>query len=145
MTIGKASGEAPREVFRTTEPRITFILSYSSFHVEISAFNSVSTSPVLRHTIRRRGDRLGERLFVLLFSVLGERARLKPLVYRHGRFRSRGARCDGSQQQVVHHFLEGQSDGNVRLLLSGVAGARTESCIHVLLQSEDLQDADFKK
>lgn len=145
MTIGKASGEAPREVFRTTEPSITFILSYSSYHLEISAFNNASTSPALRHTIRRREDRLGERLFVLLCSVLVQHGRLKPLLYRHGRFRSRGAPCDSSQQQVVYHLLEGQPDGKVRLLFCGVDGARTQSCIHVLLQSGQLQDADFKK
>lgn len=75
MTISKASGEAPREVFRTTEPRIAFILSYSSYHLEISAFNNASTSPALRHTIRRREDQLGECFFVLLRSDLGEGGR----------------------------------------------------------------------
>eukprot|EP00066_Takifugu_rubripes_P028291 XP_011617557.1 PREDICTED: interleukin-31 receptor subunit alpha-like [Takifugu rubripes] len=59
VTIGKASGEAPRDSFNTTERQVTFILSYSSYHLEISAFNNVSTSPPLRHTIRRREEQLG--------------------------------------------------------------------------------------
>lgn len=67
MSIGKASGEAPREEFRTTEPRITFLLSYSSYRLEVSAFNRDSTSPALRHTITRRENQLGERFsFVVL-------------------------------------------------------------------------------
>lgn len=74
MTIGKASGEAPRESFYTVEREITFILSYSSYHLEISAFNNVSTSSPLRLTVPRREERLGERSSVLLPSLLGERA-----------------------------------------------------------------------
>lgn len=77
VTIGKASGEAPREAFRTTEPRMVFILSYSSYHLEISAFNNASASPPLCHTVRRREAQLGESSLVLLRSVLGEHARLE--------------------------------------------------------------------
>lgn len=71
MTISKASGETPIEHFHTPEPRITFILSYSSYHLEIRAFNNASTSPALHHTIRRREEQLGERFSVLLRSGLG--------------------------------------------------------------------------
>lgn len=63
VSIGKASGEAPREAFRTTEPRITFVLSYSSYRLEVGAFNRDSTSPALLHTIARRENQLGERFF----------------------------------------------------------------------------------
>lgn len=69
MTIGKASGEAPRDSFSTAEHQVTFILSYSSYHLEISAFNNVSTSPALRHTIGRREEQLGERFSVCLSVV----------------------------------------------------------------------------
>lgn len=74
VTIGKASGEAPRDSFSTTEHKITFILSYSSYQLEITAFNNVSTSPALRHTVERREEQLGERSSVLLRSLPGERA-----------------------------------------------------------------------
>lgn len=76
MTIGKASGEGPREGFKTARPRITFVLSYSSYQLEIRAVNNASTSPALRCPIRRRDNRLGEQLFVclpLLRSLQGER------------------------------------------------------------------------
>lgn len=79
VSIGKASGEAPREAFRTTEPRITFILSYSSYRLEVSAFNRDSISPALLHTVARWENQLGERFFFLLliFIPFPLRPRLK--------------------------------------------------------------------
>lgn len=79
VSIGKASGEAPWDSISTTEHTVTFILSYSSYHLEISAFNNVSSSPALRRTIRRREEQLGERSSVLR-SLPCECARLKPPV-----------------------------------------------------------------
>lgn len=61
VNVTKASGEPSRQPpFRTTEPEIVLILSYSSYRLEVSAFNNVSTSPPLRLAILRREERLGE-------------------------------------------------------------------------------------
>lgn len=63
VTIGKASGEAPREQIHTTEPEITLILSYSAYHVQIRAVNDVSSSPALSHVIPWRQDKPSESSF----------------------------------------------------------------------------------
>ncbi|XP_019937272.2 interleukin-31 receptor subunit alpha isoform X2 [Paralichthys olivaceus] len=56
VTIAKASGEAPSEQMTTTRSEIRLILSFSSYHLNISAVNNVSTSPAVSHTIQRRED-----------------------------------------------------------------------------------------
>ncbi|XP_040012883.1 interleukin-31 receptor subunit alpha isoform X1 [Xiphias gladius] len=56
VTIGKASGEAPCEPINTSQPEIRLILSYSAYHVSISAANNASTSPALRQTIPEPED-----------------------------------------------------------------------------------------
>ncbi|XP_027137749.1 protein sidekick-2 isoform X3 [Larimichthys crocea] len=58
VTIGKASGEPPRERMNTSHPEIRLILSHSAYHLNISAFNSASTSPALRQIIPQRDDEL---------------------------------------------------------------------------------------
>ncbi|XP_038588961.1 interleukin-31 receptor subunit alpha isoform X2 [Micropterus salmoides] len=54
VTIGKASGEAPCKQMNTTQPEIKLILSYSAYHLTISAFNNASTSPAVSQTIPQR-------------------------------------------------------------------------------------------
>ncbi|KAG7499681.1 interleukin-31 receptor subunit alpha-like [Solea senegalensis] len=54
VTIVKASGEDPRERISVTEPEITLILSYSAYHLNISAVNNASTSPAVSLTIPER-------------------------------------------------------------------------------------------
>ncbi|XP_070781171.1 interleukin-31 receptor subunit alpha [Enoplosus armatus] len=56
VTIGKASGEGPRERMNTTRPEIRLILSYSAYHLNISAVNNASTSPAAGQTIPQRED-----------------------------------------------------------------------------------------
>ncbi|XP_068562652.1 interleukin-31 receptor subunit alpha [Cebidichthys violaceus] len=56
VTVGKASGEAPRERINTTQPEITLILSYSAYHLNISAVNNASTSPAVSRAIPQRED-----------------------------------------------------------------------------------------
>ncbi|XP_076020492.1 leukemia inhibitory factor receptor isoform X2 [Genypterus blacodes] len=56
VSVGKASGEAPHEVMKTTKPKIRLILSYSLFHLNISAFNNASTSPAVSVIIPARED-----------------------------------------------------------------------------------------
>ncbi|XP_033978721.1 interleukin-31 receptor subunit alpha isoform X1 [Trematomus bernacchii] len=56
VIIGKASGEAPRERMITTEPEIRLALSYSEYHLNISAVNNASTSPAVSQTIPQRED-----------------------------------------------------------------------------------------
>ncbi|XP_028457817.1 interleukin-31 receptor subunit alpha [Perca flavescens] len=55
VTIGKASGEA-YELMNTTQPEITLILSYSAYHLNISAVNNASTSPAVSRAIPQRED-----------------------------------------------------------------------------------------
>ncbi|XP_035847341.1 interleukin-31 receptor subunit alpha isoform X2 [Sander lucioperca] len=55
VTIGKASGEA-YEWMKTTQPEITLILSYSAYHLNISAVNNASTSPAVSQEIPQRQD-----------------------------------------------------------------------------------------
>ncbi|XP_033951177.1 leukemia inhibitory factor receptor isoform X2 [Pseudochaenichthys georgianus] len=56
VIIGKASGEAPRQRMITTEPEIRLVLSYSEYHLNISAVNNASTSPAVSQTIPQRED-----------------------------------------------------------------------------------------
>ncbi|KAK5852306.1 hypothetical protein PBY51_023785 [Eleginops maclovinus] len=56
VTIGKASGEAPCQRVNTTVPEIRLALSYSEYHLNISAVNNASTSPAVRQTIPQRED-----------------------------------------------------------------------------------------
>ncbi|XP_035039776.1 interleukin-31 receptor subunit alpha isoform X2 [Hippoglossus stenolepis] len=56
VTIAKASGEAPFERMSTTRPEIRLILSFSSYHLNISAVNNASISPAVSHTIPQRED-----------------------------------------------------------------------------------------
>ncbi|XP_054468064.1 protein sidekick-1 [Anoplopoma fimbria] len=56
VTIGKASGEAPWEGINTTQPEIRLVLSYSAYHLNISAVNNVSTSPAVSQAITQRED-----------------------------------------------------------------------------------------
>ncbi|XP_031716078.1 protein sidekick-2 [Anarrhichthys ocellatus] len=56
VTVGKASGEAPRERITTTQPEIRLILSYSAYHLNISAVNNASISPAVSRAIPQRGD-----------------------------------------------------------------------------------------
>ncbi|KAM4528250.1 leukemia inhibitory factor receptor [Odontesthes bonariensis] len=51
LTVGKVSGEAPFQQINTCQPEISLILSYSAYQLNISAFNNVSYSPVVSHTI----------------------------------------------------------------------------------------------
>ncbi|KAK9532306.1 hypothetical protein VZT92_009695 [Zoarces viviparus] len=57
VTVGKASGEDPRERIRTTQPEIRLVLSYSAYHLTVSAVNNASTSPAVSRAIPRRGDK----------------------------------------------------------------------------------------
>ncbi|XP_075885551.1 leukemia inhibitory factor receptor [Nelusetta ayraudi] len=52
VTVGKASGEEPKEHIRTREPRVALILSYSAYRLQVSAVSNVSTSPALDHVVR---------------------------------------------------------------------------------------------
>ncbi|XP_029300291.1 interleukin-31 receptor subunit alpha [Cottoperca gobio] len=54
VSIGKASGEAPCERRYTTQPEIRLILSYSAYHLNISAVNNASASPAVSPTIPQR-------------------------------------------------------------------------------------------
>ncbi|XP_049460879.1 leukemia inhibitory factor receptor isoform X1 [Epinephelus fuscoguttatus] len=56
VTVGKASGEAPREQINVTKPEIRLNLSYSAYHLNISAVNNVSTSPAVSQAIPQRED-----------------------------------------------------------------------------------------
>ncbi|XP_035524312.1 interleukin-31 receptor subunit alpha [Morone saxatilis] len=56
LTIRKASGEGPCERKKTTQPEIRLILSYSAYHLNISAVNNASTSPAVSRIIPRRED-----------------------------------------------------------------------------------------
>ncbi|XP_022624525.1 interleukin-31 receptor subunit alpha-like isoform X1 [Seriola dumerili] len=56
VTVGKTSGERPCERMNTAQPEIRLILSYSSYHLNISAVNNASTSPALSLTIPQRED-----------------------------------------------------------------------------------------
>lgn len=49
--IRKESGEAPEEQMNTSQPEIKLILSYSSYHLKIFAYNNVSHSPAVSHII----------------------------------------------------------------------------------------------
>ncbi|XP_071757820.2 interleukin-31 receptor subunit alpha [Centroberyx gerrardi] len=56
VTIGKASGEEPRDRIHTARPEVTLILSNSEYHLNITAFNRASTSPAASQTILPQGD-----------------------------------------------------------------------------------------
>ncbi|KAM9338712.1 leukemia inhibitory factor receptor [Symphorus nematophorus] len=56
VTIGKVSEEATCERIKTTLPEIRLILSYSAYHLNISAVNNVSTSPTVSRIIQQRED-----------------------------------------------------------------------------------------
>ncbi|XP_060928588.1 interleukin-31 receptor subunit alpha [Limanda limanda] len=56
VTVAKASGEPPCERMTTTRPEIRLILSFSSYHLNISAVNNASISPAVSHTIPQRED-----------------------------------------------------------------------------------------
>ncbi|XP_053266809.1 interleukin-31 receptor subunit alpha isoform X2 [Pleuronectes platessa] len=60
VTIAKASGEDPCERMNTTRPEIRLILSFSSYRLNISAWNNASISPAVSHTIPQREDGLEE-------------------------------------------------------------------------------------
>ncbi|XP_037340412.2 protein sidekick-2 [Pungitius pungitius] len=55
VTVGKASGEAPREEMNTSRPEIALVLSHSAYHLAISAVNNASTSPPVRRAVPQRG------------------------------------------------------------------------------------------
>ncbi|XP_032394813.1 protein sidekick-2 isoform X2 [Etheostoma spectabile] len=55
VTIGKASGEA-WEWMNTTQPEIRLILSYSAYHLTVSAVNNASISPAVSQLIPQRED-----------------------------------------------------------------------------------------
>ncbi|XP_018549758.1 interleukin-31 receptor subunit alpha isoform X2 [Lates calcarifer] len=55
VTIGKASGEASQRI-KTSRSEIRLSLSYSAYHLSISAVNNVSTSPAVSKTIPQRED-----------------------------------------------------------------------------------------
>ncbi|XP_072227845.1 interleukin-31 receptor subunit alpha [Leuresthes tenuis] len=59
LTIGKVSGEASFQKINTSQPEISLILSYSAYQLNISAFNNVSYSPVVSHTIPQHEDMPG--------------------------------------------------------------------------------------
>ncbi|XP_069556861.1 uncharacterized protein, partial [Brachyistius frenatus] len=59
VTVGKASGEAPRERVTTSRPEIALVLSHSAYRVDISAVNNVSVSPAASRAIPRREDTPG--------------------------------------------------------------------------------------
>ncbi|KAM7392510.1 hypothetical protein PAMA_007566 [Pampus argenteus] len=54
VTVGKASREASYKPISTTQTEITLILSYSAYHLNISAFNNASVSPAVSQTIPQR-------------------------------------------------------------------------------------------
>ncbi|KAM7368703.1 hypothetical protein PAMP_013015 [Pampus punctatissimus] len=54
VTIEKASREASYKPINTTQTEITLILSYSAYHLNISAFNNASISPAASQTIPQR-------------------------------------------------------------------------------------------
>ncbi|XP_062290432.1 uncharacterized protein LOC133995137 [Scomber scombrus] len=56
VTIWKASGEDARQQMKTTRPEISLTLSYSAYHLNISAFNNASVSPAVNHTILQQED-----------------------------------------------------------------------------------------
>ncbi|XP_061913477.1 interleukin-6 receptor subunit beta [Entelurus aequoreus] len=55
VSVAKASGEPlrepPREHVNRLHPHVTLVLSFSSFHVDVSAFNNASESPAARVTV----------------------------------------------------------------------------------------------
>ncbi|XP_041816671.1 leukemia inhibitory factor receptor [Chelmon rostratus] len=59
VSIGKASGEEPCDRISTSQPEIRLILSYSPYHLNISAVNNASTSPAVSLTIPQREDEPG--------------------------------------------------------------------------------------
>ncbi|KAM4719594.1 interleukin-31 receptor subunit alpha [Anableps anableps] len=56
VTIWKESGEPPQEQMTTSEPEIKLILSYSAYHLSISAYNNASVSPAVTHIIPQHED-----------------------------------------------------------------------------------------
>ncbi|XP_030291005.1 leukemia inhibitory factor receptor [Sparus aurata] len=56
INVRKVSGEATHEQINTTQPEITLILSYSAYHLNISAVNNASTSPGVTYIIPQRED-----------------------------------------------------------------------------------------
>ncbi|XP_008274360.1 interleukin-31 receptor subunit alpha [Stegastes partitus] len=60
VTIEKASGEAPRQQMKTSQPEITLILSYSAYQLDISAANNASISPAVSQIIPQREDGMRE-------------------------------------------------------------------------------------
>ncbi|CAN9504367.1 unnamed protein product [Ophioblennius macclurei] len=59
VTAWKASGETPPELTITAQPRLKLVLSYSSYRLNISAFNNASVSPAVSLFIPRRDDTAG--------------------------------------------------------------------------------------
>ncbi|XP_023122415.2 interleukin-31 receptor subunit alpha isoform X2 [Amphiprion ocellaris] len=59
VSIGKASGEAPCQQMKTSEPEIRLILSHSAYQLNISAANNASVSPAVSQTIPQREDMYG--------------------------------------------------------------------------------------
>ncbi|XP_061787667.1 uncharacterized protein [Nerophis lumbriciformis] len=54
VSVAKASGELPREMVTRSHPHVTLVLSFSSFHVDVFAFNNASESPAARVTVPPR-------------------------------------------------------------------------------------------
>lgn len=73
MTISKASGEVQSERISTTQPEITLILSYSAYHLNISAINNASTSPPLSQVIPAREDTPGESFHFIGLCLFPEK------------------------------------------------------------------------
>ncbi|KAF7652720.1 hypothetical protein LDENG_00093330, partial [Lucifuga dentata] len=68
VRVGKASGETPCEWMKTLQPEIRLTLSYSAFHIHISAFNNASSSPALSRIIPARDDTQHTKLNVTFSS-----------------------------------------------------------------------------
>ncbi|XP_028318564.1 interleukin-31 receptor subunit alpha-like isoform X2 [Gouania willdenowi] len=65
VSIWKTSGETPSELrINTSRSEISLILSFSSYRINISAFNDVSTSPAVSRTIPQRDGTEGGLLNV---------------------------------------------------------------------------------
>nr|XP_020472532.1 interleukin-6 receptor subunit beta-like isoform X2 [Monopterus albus] len=60
VTVKKASGEDPPLEVNTTRPEIRLNLSYSAYHLSVSAVNNVSISPATSKTIPQREDVPGD-------------------------------------------------------------------------------------
>ncbi|GAA6219225.1 interleukin-31 receptor subunit alpha-like [Lates japonicus] len=120
VTIGKASGEASEQI-KTSQSEIRLSLSYSAYHLNISAVNNASTSPAVSETIPQREDIPGivdEKLNITVhsntsFTVYWKDDLIKTYVCYSVEWRKKGHKAvykpfyqDAVNQRTLSHLPE---------------------------------------